>query len=374
MRVSIIVGLGFGDEGKGITTDYLCSNAKKPIVIRHNGGQQAGHTVMLDGKKHVFSNYGSGSLRGAPTYLSKYCTFFLNTMQNERDKLMNLGITPELFIHPLAKVTTPYDVAWNRWNNSHGHGTVGLGVGATMHRHLKTGYKLHAMDLEYKNVLHAKLKSIKQYYEDLVANSTGNRMNPRYETILKPIEEYFMDCLDEYSFAVEEEHFLVTDFTDLVFEGAQGILLDMDHGIFPNVTYSSTTSRNAVKMLEGMGMEDEADIYYITRCYQTRHGNGWMSNQSNIELINNQEEINTHNEFQGDFKIGELDYSLLNYSLRCDHIYSWHPAFRRHLVVTCLDQRENFEFDYGKLNTEFDSIIRSYSPYSKDMQQEYVTV
>ncbi len=59
-----VIGLGFGDEGKGITTDYLCSRANNPLVIRFSGGQQAGHTVVNKFGKHTFSNFGSGTLRG----------------------------------------------------------------------------------------------------------------------------------------------------------------------------------------------------------------------------------------------------------------------------------------------------------------------
>src|SRR6187402_1559457 len=72
----VVIGLGYGDEGKGLTTDYLCKEYKNSIVIRFNGGQQAGHCVVMnDGRQHIFSNLGSGTFRNVPTYWSKYCTF-----------------------------------------------------------------------------------------------------------------------------------------------------------------------------------------------------------------------------------------------------------------------------------------------------------
>ncbi|HSY75885.1 MAG TPA: adenylosuccinate synthetase, partial [Bacteroidia bacterium] len=67
-KVSIVVGLGYGDESKGSTTAFLCQQGSNPLVIRYCGGHQAGHTVIYSGKRHVFSNFGSGTLQGAPTY------------------------------------------------------------------------------------------------------------------------------------------------------------------------------------------------------------------------------------------------------------------------------------------------------------------
>jgi adenylosuccinate synthase len=87
MNAKIVVGLGFGDEGKGITTDWLCSQNQKSIVIRFSGGQQAGHTVMIgDDKKHIHSNYGSGTLRGVPSYFSEHCSIYLPTLWTETEK------------------------------------------------------------------------------------------------------------------------------------------------------------------------------------------------------------------------------------------------------------------------------------------------
>lgn len=139
----------------------------------------------------------------------------------------------------------------------------------------------------------------------------------------------------------------------------------MDHGIFPNVTYSNTTSKNALQICKKIGITD-IEIFYPTRCYHTRHGSGWMSNQKDVKLINNQDEINIFNEWQKDFKIGEVDYDLLNYALSIDNIYS--EGITKNLVVTCLDQRPDFKFDYDSLSTNFNHIYESYSPDSKDFK------
>ena len=73
-NISIVVGSLFGDEGKGAHVNYLCSQVNKPLVIRFNGGHQVGHTVVIGDKRHPFSNFGSGTLQGAPTYWSEFCT------------------------------------------------------------------------------------------------------------------------------------------------------------------------------------------------------------------------------------------------------------------------------------------------------------
>jgi adenylosuccinate synthase len=93
-----------------------------------------------------------------------------------------------------------------------------------------------------------------------------------------------------------------------------------------------------------------------------------MSNNDEIKLINTEDEINKFNEWQKDFKIGEIDYDLLNQSFAIDNIYS--EGLPKNLVVTCLDQRPAFIFDFTKLSTPFKQIYRSYSPDSKDIKTE----
>lgn len=103
----IIIGLGFGDEGKGITTDFLAQQNPESVVIRFSGGQQAAHTVMMDNKKHIHSSFASGALRGLPSYFTEHCTIHPTFLFNEMEELKKKNGNTELHIHPLAKVTTP---------------------------------------------------------------------------------------------------------------------------------------------------------------------------------------------------------------------------------------------------------------------------
>jgi len=361
-KADIVLGLCFGDEGKGRTVDYLLSQTNNPIqdsiVVRFSGGHQVGHTVMIEGleyNKHVHSNFGSGTLRGVTSYYTENCTFYLNTLYNEHQLLLRKGIIPKLFYHPLTMVTTPNDVAYNRVleqrRGSFKHGTVGLGFGATIERNLKTGYKLYAIDTFNIDIFAEKLEQISNYYDKLIEGWSSADIKKYHNELMKE-EMRFYGLLDYKPYRIKNYSFL-KNFNYLVLEGSQGILLDKDHGIFPHVTYSNTTSKNALKLCKELNIED-VGINYVTRCYQTRHGEGWMSNTEKISLINDEHETCLPNEYQGTLKIRELDYDLLNFALDVDDIYS--ENLSKKLFVTCLDQRPDFQLDPNKFNRRFQKI------------------
>lgn len=350
---SIVVGLGFGDEGKGLMTSYLVNQKPEATVVRFNGGHQAGHTVVHEGKRHVFSSFGSGTLQGADTYWSQFCTVHPTAFMNEYNVLKDMGINPKIICHPLCPVTTPYDVGYNREiEGVNNHGSVGVGFGATLQRQ-EDFYKLYVKDMYHPKVFQAKLQNIAAYYK---ARNNTFVAEDTLEKYMKHVE-YMMQIIE------------VTDVTpnssfDLVYEGAQGILLDMDHGFFPNVTRSNTTTKNA-RILHGDNIP--SDVYYVTRCYQTRHGAGFMTNEGKVELINNQNETNVYSAYQGSFRIGELDYELMNYALECDESFSAWSA--KHLLITCCDQRPDFKPEtlLNNLKTSFKSVYVSYGPSHVDI-------
>lgn len=363
MKSSIVIGLGFGDEGKGLATDYLCSQSKKPLVIRFNGGQQAGHTVATkDGKRHVFSNFGAGTLRGVPTYWSRFCTFSPTSMLREWTALdaLNLPIAPRLLVDNLCAVTTHYDVLYNRiLENERGgarHGSCGMGFGATVERHTLSPTRLFAQDLLFPEIVALKLGAIRQYYREKVKNNTvfdfdsleHDAEDARFLQAVSQItplsKNGILDFVNEQNIFDKRQKWAET----FIFEGAQGVLLDMDFGFFPHVTRSNTTSQNAVSLLKKYDMNlDETEIYYITRAYQTRHGEGPMTNQTDdLNLKNNALETNQYNAHQGDFRTSVLDADLLNYALRCDANFS--HGLKKNLLVTCVDQVENQQIVFSK--------------------------
>lgn len=384
LKCNIVVGLLFGDEGKGLITDRLCKKAlsegSKPLVIRFSGGQQAGHTVVVDGIRHVHSSFGSGTLRGVPSFFSEHTTFYPPSIWKEKIILGDKSILPKLYIHPLANLTTHYDVAWNRAiEEINGHGSCGLGVGATMKRNLETPYKIFAVDLNNKSVLREKLVSIKKFYERKIEEIGNEELAAIFCDEYSSQElpwEYSIKTLEkttENLFEVSTLEALIQreNYQTLIFEGSQGILLDMDHGIFPNVTYANTTCKNAMQICKTLGIEsDSIEMFEITRCYLTRHGNGWISGkEEDLGLVNNEDETNVHNDYQGDFRIAEIDYGLINYAMDINSSYS--PLIKRNLVVTCLDQRPDFKFNPDAIKSSgLDKIFLSSSPSSDSVLEE----
>ena len=352
MGNSIVLGSGYGDEGKGLTVHNLC--APDSLVIRFSGGQQAGHTVIHNGAKHVFSNFGSGTMIGCPTFFTEDTCIYPKTITREWQELVGKGFTPRLYIHPLAKVTTPYDVWAGRLKElKTRHGSCGMGIGATMKRN-EGPVKLYAVDLlAPASLLRAKLEAIRAYH--------GFDENAPLVEL-----EVFIHDMEAFHEAVANRRFDVCRFdqlprhSNIVFEGSQGVLLDMDHGAFPHVTYANTTSKNAWKYAGA-----DAAVYYVTRCYQTRHGNGPFDDNP-VTLTNNNEEINILNTWQGAFRTGEIDDSLLRHAINVD--LSYHPANTEcNLVVTCVDQRPDFTFDFSTMKGLFAGVYVNDSPNSGNM-------
>jgi len=332
----VVLGTGFGDEGKGRVVSYLTSLYYTPLyytplIVRFSGGHQAGHTVVYEGKKHVFSHFGSGTLQGAKTYWSKYCTVYPVGLMNEWKALNKLGVDPDIHIDEFCPVTTPYDIYENRSRESaNNHGSCGLGVGTTVERHEL--YKLYFQDLFIDKIFKAKLNNIARYYYHKQRDSLF--LQPEFTQKLLNFLESVYELRKVYKKVDFKRHFW--DTTNIIFEGSQGILLDKDLGFFPNVTRANTDLTNVYKILKDIvGIENpRLQVNFVSRIYQTRHGNGYMSDERNLDLINNENETNTKNPYQGDFRRGLLDLDLLQYSINnCKGLFN-------RLCITCLDQIE----------------------------------
>ena len=338
----IVIGLGFGDEGKGLTTDYLCLHHPDALVVRFSGGHQAGHTVALsDGQRHVFSSFGSGTLRGNASYWSSYCTLYPSALLVEYAALKKLGTSPRLFVDARTMITTPYDLAYNQAVEMiNKHGSCGVGVGPTIERNeLLIPYKFYAQDMLYPQVAKNRLEVIHRYYQEKAKKDGREGLLEQYislatSALMKLFFEDMKATLKIVDIVSEPEIF--HRFDTFIFEGSQGILLDQNYGFFPHVTRANTTSQNAMELIKkhDLGLPD---VYYITRAYLTRHGNGPMANEgSALELIKIDKETNVLNGWQGNFRRSILDLDMINYALQCDANYS--ALCRKHLVVTCLDQ------------------------------------
>ena len=319
----IVIGLGYGDEGKGLVTDSLAAELKNSIVIRFSGGPQAGHHVTLkDGTQHMFSNFGAGTLRNVPAFWSKYCPVDPVVFMNEYRILETLGFKPTLFVDPECPMITPVDIVFNRTNTRYSdHGTVGAGFGATVERHLMGHHMLFARDLDYPEILMTKVRQFENWQD--------------YGVKWK-IFEYAAEFMRKHSVRLSAEQTL-SDVDHLIFEGSQGILLDQNYGFYPHVTHSNTTCKNALNIMAKIDRKN-AQLHYVTRAYHTRHGNGPLPGEDPSFKVNNPNETNVQHRYQGPFRYAPLHLESLQYALSCDSYHHPKDISEKNIVVTCMDQ------------------------------------
>lgn len=344
----VVIGANFGDEGKGLITDYLAAPyGKDATIVRFNGGAQAGHTVTThDGKRHVFSHFGSGSFSGAATFLSKFFVCNPILFHKEWKLLKEKGVRPRVFVDRRSPVTTPYDMMINQiaedFRGNGRHGSCGLGFGETLERQ-ENGIRLYAEDLRDKKKLGLVLREIRRSWLPLRLKRMGvtdipGEWQARISSDLI-MEHFIKDCaefLDNIEFA--DVKFLATR-KALVFEGAQGLMLDQKRGYFPHVTRSNTGIKNVLDLADEAGLRN-LDITYITRYYATRHGAGplpYELPEAPCDKIVDQ--TNIHNQYQGSLRFGWLDIDHLYKNIQSDlaDINGDIKASHR-LAITCLDQ------------------------------------
>ncbi len=307
--IKIVIGANFGDCGKGLMTDYF-SQKPNSIVVCSNGGAQRGHTVTTpDGIRHVFHHFGSGTFTHASTYLSE--DFIVNPIifKQEYDELMKLGYIPNVYINQDCMLTTPFDmmanqiIEENRGKNK--HGSCGLGIFETIKR-----YKAGITDVD---------DHIREYYleqferENIILTDEWSRI-----FLDNGIFEHFLDDWDfmnNHSLAISDNYFL-NQFDNIVFEAAQGLLLDQNNTeYFPHLTPSNTGIKNPKRIIENGEWNEEINIEtcYVSRTYLTRHGTGKFPSECDKNQINKYifDKTNIPNPFQDTLRYGTLDLKEL---------------------------------------------------------------
>jgi len=324
--LDIVIGAGFGDEGKGQTVfDLICDNIFKgnpnDYVIRFNGGHQAGHTVVFENHRHVFSNFGCGTFKNIPTYWSKFCTVHPLGLLNEHETLTELGYDPVLYIDPMCPLTLPQDIVLNQTS----HGTVGVGFGQTIQRN-EDHFKIYAGDLLNMSVLKQKISMMEKWYYDCDVD----------------MSEFYDNCKELLSIKnIKIKR--PTDIKQPIFEGAQGILLDQDLGFFPHVTRSKTTACNALQLIKEFNLTDTVLINYVSRTYSTRHGDGPLNNEDLSDLLDLRDDVietNEFNEHQGSFRKTILDIDLLEYSIKMANLELNDTSIKTRVLFTCSDHHK----------------------------------
>ncbi|MFG1999771.1 adenylosuccinate synthetase [Spirillospora sp. NPDC048911] len=340
----IVADLGFGDAGKGTVVDWFCSRGPEPVdaVVRFNGGAQAAHNVVApDGRHHTFAQFGSGTFTpGVATHLSRFMLVDPLALAAEADHLRALNVRDalaRLTVDRDALLTTPYHRAANRAREAARgtarHGSCGMGVGETAAYALTHDDAPRAGDCHSPARLRRRLTALRDWYletfpphaADGRSPSTGEGRAPSADDRWMPsgseervpsVEE----CLEVFLAFGERvrivggEHLrgLLRTGT-VIFEGAQGVLLDEWHGFHPYTTWSTTTFANAETLLAEAGATGTR--LGVLRAYATRHGPGPFVTEDPALTADLPDRHNGPGRWQGAFRVGHLDAVTLRYAL-----------------------------------------------------------
>ena len=314
MRTIAVIGKNFGDEGKGFTCSNLASSLKNALIIKHNGGGQAGHTVEdPEGKwRFIHHQIGAGAEYHVPTlFADSFMPDLFQLGKEVKDFTELFGFRPILYSEKNARVTTVDDVLLNMGaevaRGKNRHGSCGMGIEECVQRNA-AGYGITVEELAgwTKQDLVDRLKQIRKEYtgrrakilEIYPSNSYYEMLNN--ETVL---ENFVIEVKENVKLLklVDADRKWLEKFQHLIFETGQGLLLDQDNETYaPHLTSSKTGIHNPAVFLEKRGLFlDEA--IYVTRPYVTRHGNGPLPCEvDSFELPGLGEDLtNQPNEWQG---------------------------------------------------------------------------
>jgi len=383
MKTEIVIGANYGDEGKGHITNFLSS--PKTLNVRFNGGAQAAHAVNTNGKSHIFRHFGSGSLKGARTLLGRNMIINPIIFIEELNDLLSKTKMCEIFIDPRCWVTTPFDMLINEFEakSKRRTGTCGIGINETVTRSKFTELRINMRDiLEFnRDYLLQKLGRIKREYvpfrlSELKLSFEDYERYRRDRVNTSNIEDKFIDIIEsmkqfiyiypDYSLI---EKFLAKDpKRNLVFEGAQGMLLDQKRKEFmPHLTRSNTGVKNAARILREVKLDIPTDVFLVSRTYFTRHGDGPIWNMIDKPYAQARDETNLTNNFQGKLRYGYLASDWLrkakHETLEVAARYNLDCEVR--LALTCVDQLDKpgvIKHSMAPDGKLIESRIESFSP------------
>lgn len=347
-RAILVVGLGFGDCGKGSIVDYLVRATGAGAVVRYNGGPQAAHNVVtVDGRHHTFAQFGSGTLAGGSTVLSRFMSIDPYAMTNEANHLQQLGVADvweRLTIDRRCMLVTPVHQAANhlreRARGVAAHGTCGMGVGEAVADSIQYPHLiLRASELGDASAVARKLREsseIKQREFGAIfdpANADAALLNDT-SWIDVAIAQY-ADIANAVRIASAREIASRLNAADtIVFEGAQGVLLDQHFGFHPHTTWSTTTTGNAMTLLDEAGFSGSRYTLGVLRPYMTRHGNGPLVSEDAAFGQMLCEPHNGDDGWAGAFRFGRFDAVAARYAIATNGGING-------LALTCLDHVKN---------------------------------
>ena len=326
----LVVDLAFGDAGKGTVVDYLIRRHEGGTVVRFNGGPQAAHNVVTgDGRQHTFSQFGSGTfVPGVRTLLGRQVLVEPYAMLNEAAGLAGRGVPDALdriTVDPRCVVITPAHRAANRLRErargDRAHGTCGIGFGSAVGDSIyRPDLTITVADLADGGLVRRRLIANVRHKLARLAQVLATDDGIDADALRRP--DWISHAIDVYAgFARRVK---IADVTKaiaeaggtIVFEGAQGVLLDEQHGFHPHTTWSTTTFANADRLLDAA--ELPANRRYrigVLRSYFTRHGAGPFPTEDADLRPRLPEPHNDDRGAQGPFRVGPFDAVLARHAL-----------------------------------------------------------
>lgn len=341
-RVQVVLGLGFGDEGKGTLVDWLARQASTPpLVIRWNGGPQAMHHVVADdGRVHCCAQLGAAALvPGARTHLGPDMAVDPYALHGEAAALAAIGVPAALTalsIDPRCVLVTPWHAIVNRvrelLRGEGRHGSTGRGVAEA---------KLGAIALRVGQIGPGLVDDARRLRRALAAEVAGmlaaaaapaeaaRALASRIDGA--DLERAFLDACAALIPAGIAITTALPAHDRVILEGAQGVLLDRDHGFAPHVTPSRITRAAAEVAMAELGLTGPAEVWGVLRAYHTRHGEGPFPSEDAALTASLPELHNRGDGWSGRFRVGWFDGVLARHALRCAG-----PIDR--LAITCVDR------------------------------------
>lgn len=294
-----IIGANYGDEGKGLVTKILAEeNPGLNLNVLYNGGMQRGHTVVNnEGKSHIFHCFGSATFSNAATY---WAEDFLITPEGVVLEQYDLGFMPAVLAHPKCRIVTPYDVLFNqtkeKLRGDLKHGSCGMGIYETITRNKKIF--LTFQDLYNTRAVYDILQEIRWYYTNKL-KALSIDPEPQFKRVNLDDFFYSIDFLVR-NVKMVEDPFMIP-WTNVFFEGGQGLALDMDNTFYyPYLTPSNTGSKGIKKIIG----DENISLYYVTRPYFTRHGADPYFEENKEDFKDFIDTSNVPNEWQGSIRYG----------------------------------------------------------------------
>ena len=284
-NIVVVIGAQWGDEGKGKVTDYFAARAN--YIVRFQGGNNAGHTIILDDKTVKLHLIPSGVLhKECKLIIGNGVVIDPRVLIKELNMLKKEGLSTNLLISDRAHLIMPYhvdiDYHLTNYQNELAAGSTRSGI-APVYADKLYRHGLRVADLLNKDLFETRLKKSFDFNKALVEKVFNEKFNHNYEEILKEflgyasvIKQYIANITEVLSSAVEKNE-------QIMFEGAQGACLDVDHGLYPYTT-SSNTIAGQIEAGGGVGLNTSKKIVGIAKAYLTYVGRGPFPTEIKGEL------------------------------------------------------------------------------------------